>query len=151
MKLLVYNTSISPPDNKTIQYPIFKVIHRLEEYLFASKLKAIMICPPLYLDNLLAPWIQPLIYEQMVVSYPLQADLKINWSSYENVARSVVAALERPQLAGKRLEVAGIEATSGREIAQCIADQLKQDICYDAVDPQTFGTRVSSILGEQCR
>lgn len=107
VKLLVYNTSISPSDDKTIQYPTFEPICRLEEYLFASELNGIMIRPTLALDNLLAPWRKPLIFKQMVVSYPLKADLKINWSSYESVTRSVIAALEHPELADERLEIVG--------------------------------------------
>lgn len=149
VEIIVFNASITTPDDESIVYPVFEAIRRIESYLFSSGLKAVVLRPPLYLDNLLAPWTLPFIYEQKIISYPLAEDIRLRWISHKNLAVFTAAVLRNPHLAGKVLNIAGEEFLSGADIAQFVSQKFGATIKYDGISPQEFGNRLKPILGEQ--
>ncbi|CAA9378960.1 MAG: hypothetical protein AVDCRST_MAG74-213 [uncultured Pyrinomonadaceae bacterium] len=149
VELIVYNASLTTPNDESISRPFFETIRRIESYVLSSGLKAIVLRPSLYLDNFLAPWTLPLIYERKIIAYPLAEHLRLRWTSHKNLAIFTAAALQRPDLAGKILDVVDEKDLSGAEIAGLISQKVGAEIKYVGVSPQEFGDRLKPVLGER--
>lgn len=93
VKLLVFNSSTNIPTAIT-DIAAFEIKRSVEDYIRQSTLPSIILRPPLYMDNLAAPWSMPSIVDRRIVAYPLPAEIKVSWISLDDTAALVVAALE---------------------------------------------------------
>ena len=112
----------------------------------ASKLQVTTIVPDVYLDNLAAPWSIPVILENSILPYPIQANTKVPFISHVDLAKGVVAALEKPELVGQTLPlVTGL--FTGEEIAAAIGGKLGKAIQFVPVDPNDFEAQLAPAFG----
>jgi uncharacterized protein YbjT (DUF2867 family) len=143
--LLVYNTSLIPPDEPGT-VGVFHALQDATERVLDADLDAVVLRPPLYLDNLLAPWTRPAL-DDGVLAYPLRADLTVPWISHRNLARYVAAALDRRGPVGTVLDVAGPDRLSLHDLADTLSRALGRTFEVDALPPDRFGERVGAALG----
>ncbi|MEV4164751.1 SDR family oxidoreductase [Nonomuraea dietziae] len=95
VRRLVYNTANRMPSVPT-SVAAFETRRFATSVLVESGVETVVVRPPVYLDNLCAPWVAgPLVHEG-VLRYPLPADLPVSWLSHADLATATIAALTRP-------------------------------------------------------
>lgn len=102
----------------------------------------------LFMDNLLTNWARPFIVNESRYVYPHNPALEANWISLDDVARFMLASLERPDMEGAWLNIGGPERLVGKQVAQILADTLKKPIKYDPCTPAEFGRYLVEAAGE---
>jgi NAD(P)H dehydrogenase (quinone) len=147
VKLFVFNSSTNIPP-ETTDVAAFEIKRSVEDYLRQSTLPYIVLRPPLYMDNLAAPWSIPSIVNQSVVAYPLPAEIKVDWISLDDTAALVVAALARPELAGSVFDIGGLESVNGQEIAQLFTQVLNRPFTYEQIPIDAFEQGLNQAFGE---
>lgn len=145
VSMMIYNTSLIPPDDPG-PIGVFQALRDATSRVLDADLDTVVLRPPLYLDNLLAPWTRSAL-DDGVLAYPLRPDLTVPWISHRNLARYVVAALDLHGPVGTVLDVAGPDRLSLRDMADMLSQTLDRTIEVDALTPQQFGERVGAALG----
>ena len=147
VKLLVFNTSSSIPTQIT-DISAFEIKRQIEQYLHASHIPYIILRPPIYMDNLAAPWSMAGIVNQRIIAYPLPPHIKISWISLDDVASFAIAALERPELAGSTFDIGGPERVNGQEIAEQFSTVLSHLFTYQQIPIDGFEQGLNQAFGE---
>jgi uncharacterized protein YbjT (DUF2867 family) len=146
VKLIVWNTSGALPPARTGN-PGLDVRIDTAEYLRASEVPHIIIAPTAYAENLLGPWTARSVANEDRVAYPTPPQARIGWIASADVGALVVAALERPELAGRTFAVSGLENASGPDLAAAFSEGLGRPISYHALPPREFGAILDSVYG----
>ncbi|HEX8658400.1 MAG TPA: NmrA family NAD(P)-binding protein [Hymenobacter sp.] len=146
VKLIVWNTTgfILP---ERIGNPAVDVRLDIADYLQQSGVPHITLQPSGYAENLLGPWTAPFVAQHDQVAYPTPADMPVGWVATQDVAALVVAALQRPELAGQSFRVSGRENLTGPELAERFSAGLGRPIRYHALPPAEFGAILDQVLG----
>ncbi|WP_046246458.1 SDR family oxidoreductase [Hymenobacter terrenus] len=146
VKLLVWNTSGAILPVRTGNQAI-DVRRDIQEYLLQSGLPHIILQPSVYLENLLGPWTAPFVARQNQVAYPTPSDMPISWIASDDVSALVVAALERPELAGANWPISGLTNPDGPALALAFSAGLGRSVEYFAMPPQDFGRILDDAFG----
>ncbi len=117
------------------------------EHLQESRLPFVVLEPTTYMENWLGPWTAPSIRDNNELTYPVLADRKMGWIASEDVCALVVAALERPELAGNRYPISGLESPTGPELAADFSQALGRDIRYRTMTPEEMGAVLDEAFG----
>jgi NAD(P)H dehydrogenase (quinone) len=147
VELLVFNTSTSIP-NQVTNAAAFEIKRNVEQYIHQSGIPYIILRPPLYMDNLAAPWSISSIVNQSAVAYPLPPETKVSWISLEDAAAFAVEALKRPELAGSTFDIGGSEAINGHEIAERFTKVLNHPFTYQQIPIDAFEQGLNQAFGE---
>jgi len=102
----------------------------------------------LFMDNLLTNWARPFIVREDRYVYPHSPELEANWISLDDVARYMIAALDRPDLEGAWLNIGGPQRMRGPDVAQSLSEALGRPIKYDPCTPQQFGELLAGAYGD---
>ncbi|MEV4062896.1 SDR family oxidoreductase [Nonomuraea dietziae] len=176
VRRLVYNTANRMPSVPT-SVAAFETRRFATSILVESGVETVVVRPPVYLDNLCAPWVAgPLVHEG-VLRYPLPADLPVSWLSHADLATATIAALTRstadlaaapPTTAavaaplspaapdgrvgaltpeGLALDLGGAEVVTGSELAAAFSVTLGRPIRYVAQDLDEFEAGLTHALG----
>jgi uncharacterized protein YbjT (DUF2867 family) len=147
IKNMIFNTSsrVSELENKV---PGFAEKRMVETQLRESGVGFICLRPTIYMENYKAPWSVADINDHSCLKYPIAEDKKVMWNSADDVARYVIAALEKPELDGKVFEIGGVEAVNGKEIAEQFSTALGRQITYEGITPSEFAASLIPFLGE---
>ena len=144
---LVFNTSSRVPQEDN-NVPGFAEKRLVEEKLQDSGVPFICLRPTIYMENLAAPWSVTDVNENSVVKYPIAKDRKIMWNSADDVARYVVSALKKTELAGRSFDIGGPEAAGGDDIARQFSAALGRDVKFEGISPSAFAESLLPFLGE---
>lgn len=147
VKLLVFNSSTFIP-NQTTDATAFEIKRNVEQYLLGSGVPSIILRPPVYMDNLTAPWAMSGIVHQSVIAYPLPPNIKVSWITLNDAAAFVIAALKRPELAGSKFDIGGPEALNGQEIAERFTKILNRPFIYQQIPIDEFEQGLNQAFGE---
>jgi len=98
-----------------------------------------------YLHNLLLS--APSIVHDGELRYPLSAEHRWMFISTEDQAALAVAALQRPDLAGKWFRIG--EPYAGADLATAIGAALGRPVRYVALAPEALGHILAPMIGEQ--
>ncbi|WP_327092045.1 NmrA family NAD(P)-binding protein [Nonomuraea sp. NBC_01738] len=109
------------------------------ETLTAAGVPLVVLRPPVYLDNLGAPWVRGPLLSEGVLRYPLPAELAVGWLSHHDLGVLTAAALTRDGLEGARLDLGGPEALTGPELAALFGAR------YEAQDPAAFTAALDAL------
>jgi uncharacterized protein YbjT (DUF2867 family) len=146
VRLLVWNTSGPMPPELTGD-PGIDVRVQTADYLRASGVPHIIIQPTAYAENLLGPWTAPFVANENRVAYPNPPEARVGWIASADVGALMVAALERPELAGRAFPVSGLENASGPELAEAFTEGLGRPISYHPLPPRAFGAILDGVFG----
>ena len=102
----------------------------------------------LFMDNLLTNWARPFIVNEGRYVYPHNPALEANWISLDDVAKFMLASIERPDMEGAWVNIGGPERLVGKQVAEVLANTLKKPIKYDPCTPQEFGDYLVKAAGE---
>ncbi len=111
-----------------------------------SGLPVVSLVPGGYLGNLLGPWVAPAIVHAGRIPYPLPAGLRRPWISVEDQATLAVAALDRPDLAGRSFTVG--HRASGDDLARAVSEGLRREVRWAALDLDEFARSLVPVVGE---
>ncbi len=139
--MFVWNASGEIPD----EGPDTKLT--ILEYLQASDLPWVVLEPTTYLENLLGPWTAPSVRDQDVLTYPVLEDCRVGWLASDDMGKLVVAALERPELSGRRFPVSGVEKPTGPELAAIFSEVCGREISYRTLAPEEMGAIIDEAFG----
>jgi uncharacterized protein YbjT (DUF2867 family) len=95
---------------------------------------AVVLSPTLLLENFSGP-LRPAL-DSGVVPQGVPADVPVAYTSVEDQAAYAVAALDRPELAGRFLRVAGPDAVTGPTFAAVLGAALGRPLRYAALSPE---------------
>ncbi|MFF3667130.1 hypothetical protein [Microtetraspora malaysiensis] len=107
----------------------------------SAGLPVVVLCPPVYLDNLAASWVAGPLAAEGVLRYPLPADLPVPWLSHDDLGAATHAALVRDDLEGAMLKLGGPDVVTGDELAAAFGAR------YSAQDLAEFKSGLAMALG----
>ncbi|MBI1186018.1 MAG: NAD(P)H-binding protein [Alphaproteobacteria bacterium] len=102
----------------------------------------------LFMDNLLTNFAFPSIARDGVFAYGQRADLEANWISLDDVARFMLASLERPDMEGAWMNIGGPERLTPPDVAAALSAAIGRPIPYKALTPHEFGRVLADGFGD---
>lgn len=102
----------------------------------------------LFMDNLLTNWARPFIVNEGRYVYPHAPHLEANWISLDDVAKFMLASLERPDMEGAWLNIGGPERMRGPQVAEVLSNTLGKAVKYDPCTPAEFGRYLVQAAGD---
>ncbi len=147
VSLFVFNTNL-PVYKERVGLAAFDSKLAIEQYFDAEKLPYIALRPTLYLDNLSAPFLLPVVQNNSILPYPIPANEKIAWLSHTDLAKFVASALQNKELIGKKFFIGGPLIT-GEEMAASISKLAGRHIQFIPVAPDDFEKQLAPAFGEQ--
>lgn len=145
---LVWNTS-GLGVNEPVGVPLLDTKHLVSRYLQQARVPSVTLNATLYSGNLGAPWSAPLIVEQGMLVYPLPAEQRVSWLSWEEAASYVALALARPDLAARKLvlQMGGAQALSGHELAAAVSAAVQRSVTYVQAPMDRFAAGIDAQFG----
>lgn len=145
---IVFNTGTRIPLEQT-SINAFEEKRYVEAYLAQSGVPFVSLRPTFYYGNFLGPWTKLGIIDDAVIAYPIPAQLKAAWLSWEDAARYAVRALEQDELNGHCIDIGGPETISGEDIAERFSSALGRDAKYVMVPHDAFEQGLAQALGAE--
>jgi uncharacterized protein YbjT (DUF2867 family) len=103
----------------------------------------------LFMDNLLTNWAFPFIVNEGRYVYPHKPTLEANWISLDDVAKFMIAALDRPDLEGAWLNIGGPERLKPPQVAEILSKSVGRKVVYDPCSPKEFGKFLCDAWGDE--
>lgn len=146
VSLMVLNLSARTPREPTDQLSI-ELRREMEVMAHVYGPPTIVLRPPLFLENLEAPWIAGGIARGQKLAYPLASAVRVAWLCVRDLGAYVGAALRRPDLAGQAIDIGGPETLDGAALARELARAIGEDIEYVTVPPPVVEQQLGALLG----
>ncbi|TSE04246.1 SDR family oxidoreductase [Aquimarina algiphila] len=144
--LVIFNATFDLPKEET-ELLALNLKVEMKRLFDASGLNVITLVPDIYIDNLAAPWSIPVILNDNILPYPVTSGTKVPWISHIDLAKYVVSAIDKPELAGQTLPIGG-NLFTGEEIAAAISDKIKKPVNFVGVLPDDFEKQLAPAFGE---
>ncbi|MEO8811991.1 MAG: NmrA family NAD(P)-binding protein [Caulobacteraceae bacterium] len=148
VKRFVWNTSSWIPDKAGDPFSYAGNTRGINA-LWRSGVPATVFGSVLFMDNLLTNWAFPFIVGEGRYVYPHRADLEANWISLDDVAKFMIAALDRPDLEGAWLNIGGAERLKPPEVASILSKVVGREVRYDPCTPAEFGKLLTGAFGNE--
>lgn len=148
VKLIVWNTSGYLAPVKT-GIPMEDVKLDVKEYFENSGVPYVIIEPPIYAENLLAPYTTTYVKNERKVAYPTPEQMPIGWIASKDVGAIVAEALFKPELSGQSFQISGLDNLKGNDLAEKFSIGLGEKITYYAMPPKEFGDILKNFLPEE--
>jgi len=116
--------------------------------LWRSGVPATVFGSVLFMDNLLTNWAFPYIVRDGKFVYAHRPDLEANWISLDDVAKCMIASLDRPDMEGAWLNIGGPQRLKPTDIAAALSDAIGRPVRYEAVSPRKFGELLTGAFGD---
>ncbi len=146
VKLLVFNTSGHVSGHSATALMDAKA--ELIDYIQAFGPPSIILKPTLAMSNVAAPWSAPAIVHKGVLAYPLPANFRTSWISWQDMAAYVAEALRHPELAGASFDIGGPQALAGPEMAVILSGIVGREVSYYPVPLADFAAALETMLGK---
>lgn len=124
---IVFNTSL-PQRDRLLGYRAHDVRFLMRERLAQSGVPLTVLCPVVFMGNLLRGWAFPHIADENRFVYPHGAQLEVSWICQEDLAALMLAAAGRPSLAGRVLMVGGPQVLRGADVAAILSEASGRSI-----------------------
>jgi len=147
LKRLVWNTSSWIPDKAGDPFTYGNNTRAINA-LWASGAPGTVFGSVLFMDNLLTNWAFPFIVNEGRYVYPHKPDLECSWISLDDVAKFMIAALDRPDLEGAWLNIGGPEILRPAEVAGLLSEAVGREVRYDPSTPAAFGKHLANAYGD---
>jgi uncharacterized protein YbjT (DUF2867 family) len=102
--------------------------------------------PVIFMDNLLTDWARRDILENNIYTYPHYPDLEANWICLDDVAKFMIAAIDRDDLIGRRIVIGGEEAFVPQRVADMLSGRFGKKIEYRQLPLKDFAKRLFDIF-----
>jgi uncharacterized protein YbjT (DUF2867 family) len=116
--------------------------------LWATGVPSTVFGAVLFMDNLLTDWARPMLMNEKRYIYPHAPDIGANWISLDDVAKIMMASLDRPDMVGSWLNIGGPERLTGAEVAATLSTVLGFELDYDPCTPEEFADLLVAAMGD---
>jgi uncharacterized protein YbjT (DUF2867 family) len=147
LKRVVWNTSSWIPDRAGDTFSYAGNTAGINA-LWRTGAPATVFGSVLFMDNLLTNWAFPFIVNEGRYVYPHRPGLECSWISLDDVAKFMIAAIDRPDLEGAWLNIGGPEILHPPQVAQILSDVVGKPIKYDPSTPKQFAKNLCDAFGE---
>ena len=148
LKRVVWNTSGWIPDRAGDPFTYGSNTTAINA-LWRTGVPATVFGSVLFMDNLLTNWAFPFIVNENRYVYPHNPDLECSWISLDDVAKFMIAAIDRPDLEGAWLNIGGPEILKPRIVAGHLSEAVGREIRYDPSTPAQFGRHLADAFGDE--
>ena len=145
VRMLVFNTSLPVPQDKH-GFAAQDARHEMRRVLFASGVPAVSIQPVVFLDNLLKGWAWPSIARHNRIVYAHRQTLDVSWICHDDLAALMIAAMERPQLAGRSFAVGGAQTVRLPELARILGQAWSRPLTWESQGIDDFCQRMRQVF-----
>ncbi|NJC32883.1 uncharacterized protein YbjT (DUF2867 family) [Sphingomonas jejuensis] len=146
--MILFNTSMYLGD-APLGFAAQDARFRIRQNLFDSGVPTVSIQPVIYAGNLRFPWVVAGIRDEGVIRYPHDETLPVSWISQESTADLMIAAMDRPALAGQAFNVGGPDAICGPELARRLSPVVGRSLRFETLPVATFATRMAARFGAE--
>lgn len=147
VKRFIFNTTTWIPDHPPCGEPWYDHMRAVEDMLAGSALPITVVRPVLLMDNLLTLFARPALVEEGVFRYCHPPGMKASWIASEDIARIMVALLDRPDMIGERLMLGGPETLATEQTIAILGEAIGRPIRHDYVPPRAFGELMHARTG----
>jgi uncharacterized protein YbjT (DUF2867 family) len=148
LKRVVWNTSGWIPDKAGDPYSYGENTKAINA-LWRTGVPATVFGSVLFMDNLLTNWAFPFIVSEGRYVYPHHPDLECSWISLDDVAKFMIAAIDRPDLEGAWMNIGGPEILKPQTVAKHLSEAVGRTIKYDPSTPAEFGVHLANAFGDE--
>lgn len=145
VRRVVYNTTSWFPD-EPIGVPSMDRGVEMTAALRSTGAASTIICPSLFMDNLLTRWVRPHLMSDAVFAYPHAEDLEVSWISLDDVAKFMIGAALTEELADATIDVGGPEDLRPTDVAARLAVAVGRPVEYRRLTPREFGERMYEVF-----
>jgi len=135
--MFVFNTSMWAP-----RVPCgvrgYDVILEMEQLFEAHSLPVIFFESTLFMNNLQGSWIKNQIAQEGLFRYCHKPEMEADWICLEDVARYMVAALDRPDLIGRKIRIGGPDRLKARDVIAILAEAVGRPVVHEYITPRDF-------------
>ncbi|MFU8764946.1 MAG: SDR family oxidoreductase [Haliea sp.] len=146
LQRIVFNTSLYVGDSP-VGHVAHDTRHTIIERLLASKVVSTIVCPVIFMENMLRGWALPALQERQVLSYPHADELPVSWISLVDVARIMICLAHQPDAENRRFVVGGPQALRGRDTAAALSAAWGMEIRFESLPVATFSQRMGDLFG----
>jgi uncharacterized protein YbjT (DUF2867 family) len=140
VRRFIHNSTMWSPD--PADYPCGQVTYdtmrELEAILEALGLPLVIFRPTLYMDNWLTLYAKPVLIAEHVYRYPHQPTLRYSPICLDDVAKFMIAALNRDDLIGTRHRIAGPQIIGPEDVRASLSAAMGVHIRYEYMTPADF-------------
>jgi uncharacterized protein YbjT (DUF2867 family) len=148
VKLIVFNTSMPVPDeSKNIEAQDHR--REMRTILRDMGLPVISIQPVCFLDNLLEGWAWPPIRDRNTVVYCHKPTLDVSWIGLDDVAQLMIAAMHKPELAGRNFPVGGPEIVRLPGLAQRLSKAWDRPVQHEFQTVDDFCQKIGAAMKQR--
>jgi uncharacterized protein YbjT (DUF2867 family) len=148
LKRVVWNTSSWIPDKAGEPFTYGENTKAINA-LWRSGAPGTVFGSVLFMDNLLTNWAFPFIVNEGRYVYPHKPDLECSWICLDDVAKFMIASIDRPDLEGAWLNIGGPEALKPPQVAEVLSKAAGRTVKYDPSTPQEFGKHLANAYGDE--
>jgi NAD(P)H dehydrogenase (quinone) len=146
VRVLVFNCGVRIPDEPS-DVPVFELRREVVALLREFGPDSIILRAPMFMENLTAPWVTSAITRERLLPYPVAASVRVSWLAVTDLGAYIAAALRRPDLVGRAIDIGGPEALDGEALAAALAQVVGQPLSYLTVAPGVIAEQLSAQLG----
>jgi nucleoside-diphosphate-sugar epimerase len=114
------------------------VILEMEQLFEAHSLPVIFFEPTLFMNNLQGSWIRNQIAQEGLFRYCHKPAMEADWICLEDVARYMVAALDRPDLIGRKIRIGGPDRLKAKDVIAILAEAVGREVVHEYITPRDF-------------
>jgi len=144
-RLIVFNASMPVPEEpQGIKAQDDR--REMRRLLRETGIPVISIQPVVYLDNLLEGWALPPIRDHHTVVYCHKPTLQVSWICHYDVAQLMLAAMQRPELAGRNFAVGGPDTVRLDQLAEKLSRAWGRKLNYTCQTVADFCEKISTTM-----
>lgn len=147
VKRFVWNTSMWIPDRPG-DPGAYAINTAAINALWRSGVPATVFGSVLFMDNVLTNWTFPYLVREGKFIYGQRPDLAANWISLDDVAKFMIASLDRPDLEGAWMNIGGPERLTPPQVANALSQAIGRKIVFEPVSPRKFGELLTNAFGD---
>ena len=133
----IHNSTMWSPDD-TCGEAVYDQVRVIERIMEGAGLPLTIFRPTVFMDNWLTAYALPLLRDQHLYRYPHNPEMRFSPISLDDLAKFMVAAIDRPDLIGARLRVAGPETLTPPDVRALLSDAIGAEITYEYQLPADF-------------
>lgn len=138
IRLLIVNSSMWSPGDTPCGDEIYDRVAAMEKIFMQSGIPWVIFRPTLFMNNLQGDWVRSQIASGLY-SYCHKPNMKADWICLEDVARYMVAALDRPEVVGRQLRLGGPERLTTLRMLEILSEAVGRHVTLDYLTPRQFG------------
>lgn len=139
--------NMAGPVFEALDDPVTRELRAIRAILTDGGVRAVVIQPTSFLDNLTEPWAIGAIVNDGVMAYPAAPDVRISWISRRSLGDFVAAALRAPGFEGRVFDVGGPQAISGIELAAAVGAAAVRPVGYAELPLADFAASLNHAFG----